>query len=44
MTTLLDIRDLTVTFSGRRRQKPVTAVSSLSLSLEKGESLSIIGD
>jgi len=44
MTTLLDIRDLTVTFSGRRRQKPVTAVSSLSLSLEKGESLSIIGE
>lgn len=44
MTALLDIRDLTVTFPGRRRQEAVTALSSLSLSLEKGESLSIIGE
>ena len=44
MTALLDIRNLSVTFPGRRRQAPVYALSSLSLSLEAGESLSVIGE
>ncbi len=44
MTTILQVRDLTVTFPGRRGGTPVTALQSLSLSLEAGESLSVIGE
>lgn len=44
MNSLLEIRDLTVTFPGRRRSAPFKALSSLSLTLERGESLSVIGE
>ena len=44
MTACLDIQNLTVEFPGRRRRSPVKALSSLSLTLERGESLSVIGE
>ncbi len=44
MTTLLDIRNLSAVFPGRRRSSPVRALSCLTLALEKGESLSVIGE
>ncbi|MGI6253186.1 MAG: ABC transporter ATP-binding protein [Aminivibrio sp.] len=44
MTTLLDIRNLTVIFPGRGRREPTKALCSLSLTLERGESLSVIGE
>ncbi len=44
MTTLLDIRNLSAVFPGRRRREPVRALSGLTLTLERGESLSVIGE
>lgn len=44
MTALLDVRNLSVVFSGKRKRNAVTALSNISFSLEKGESLSIIGE
>ena len=44
MSTLLDVRHLSVTFPGRRGEPGVPALQDLSLSLGAGESLSVIGE
>ncbi|QHQ36376.1 ABC transporter ATP-binding protein [Algicella marina] len=46
---LLDIRDLTVTYPGRRRslfarQEPKVAVNNVSFTLQRGESLGLVGE
>src|SRR6185312_14010722 len=42
--SLLEIRDLSVTFSGWRGAPPVQAVKRISFSLEKGETLALVGE
>lgn len=44
MTAALQVRELTVTFPGRRGEPGVTALQDLSFSLGAGESLSVIGE
>jgi microcin C transport system ATP-binding protein len=41
---LLEIRNLSVTFAGRAGAPPVEAVKSLSLSLDRGETLALVGE
>ncbi|MGI5397294.1 dipeptide ABC transporter ATP-binding protein [Streptomyces sp. CA-251251] len=42
--TLLDIKDLSVTFNGTPPSPPVRAVDSVNLRLEAGETLAIVGE
>ena len=41
---LLEIRNLSVTFAGRAGAPPVEAVKSISLSLDRGETLALVGE
>ncbi len=41
---LLEIRDLSVTFAGRRGAAPVEAVKGVSLTLDRGETLALVGE
>ncbi|HEU0216884.1 MAG TPA: ABC transporter ATP-binding protein [Stellaceae bacterium] len=42
--SLLEVRDLSVTFTGWRGAAPVQAVKSVSFDLEKGETLALVGE
>jgi microcin C transport system ATP-binding protein len=42
--SLLEIRDLSVTFTGWRGTTPVRAVKGISFDLEKGETLALVGE
>jgi microcin C transport system ATP-binding protein len=42
--SLLEIRNLSVTFAGRSGAKPVEAVKDVSLSLDRGETLALVGE
>src|SRR5271154_243072 len=42
--SLLEIRDLSVTFTGWRGAAPVQAVKHASFELEKGETLAVVGE
>jgi microcin C transport system ATP-binding protein len=43
-TPLLEIRNLSVTFSGRGGAKPVEAVKGVSLDLDRGKTLALVGE
>jgi microcin C transport system ATP-binding protein len=43
-TALLEIRNLSVTFSGRGGAKPVEAVKGVSLDLDRGKTLALVGE
>jgi oligopeptide/dipeptide ABC transporter ATP-binding protein len=43
-TTLLDVRDLSVVFTGRRRGEEVRAVDDVSLAVADGETLGLVGE
>ena len=40
---LLEIRNLSVTFAGRGGAPPVAAVKGLSFSIDRGETLALVG-
>ena len=42
--SLLEIRDLSVTFAGWRGAAPVHAVKRISFDLDKGETLALVGE
>ncbi|MBV9859226.1 MAG: ABC transporter ATP-binding protein [Alphaproteobacteria bacterium] len=42
--SLLEVRDLSVTFTGWRGAKPVAAVKGVSFDLERGETLALVGE
>src|SRR5437764_14116176 len=42
--SLLEIRDLSVTFGGWRGAAPVEAVKRVSFSLDRGETLALVGE
>ena len=41
---LLDVERLSVSFGGRRGQAPIRAVSDVSLALEAGQTLGVVGE
>ena len=41
---LLEVRDLSVTFAGWRGARPVEAVRGVSFSLERGETVALVGE
>ena len=42
--SLLEVRDLSVTFRGSRNAPPVEAVKRASFSLDRGETLALVGE
>jgi ABC-type oligopeptide transport system ATPase subunit len=42
--TLLELRDVHVVYSGRRRQDPVIAVAGVNLALESGQVIGLAGE
>ena len=41
---LLSVRDLHVTFKGRKRDRPVRAVNGVSFELDRGETIGVVGE
>ncbi|WP_433016546.1 ATP-binding cassette domain-containing protein [Kribbella sp. CA-294648] len=44
MTPLLEVRDLTVRYAGRRRAEPMVAVDRISFEVQVGETLALVGE